>query len=207
MFLSHRKLFFLFVGLILAVGFSSRQIYSQEKNTQNQETRIKTLISQLYQNPWLGAERVGESPTMWEFSLTEPMTKILDIGRATQSELLKEVDNPQIKDQIIFLLGGVGDEQSVEPIIKAMISKPELSKNPQAIKINQSANLALTNITVADVIWHHGGGIVIDKCSENAKECWEKWWAENKKSFSVKNIIQNRGYSNYPNYGIYKNKE
>lgn len=173
----------------------------------NENVQIKTLISQLYQNPWFGAERIGDSPTIWEFSLTDPMKKILEIGEASQSELLKEINNPQIKDQIIFLLGGVGNEKSVEPIINAMIPKSEILKNPQAKKINQSANLALTNITVADVIWHHGGGIVIDKCPEKAKECWEKWWTENKKSFSVKNITQSRRYSNYPNYGIYGNKK
>jgi hypothetical protein len=56
---------------------------------------------------------------------------------------------------------------------------------------------------VADVIWHHGGGIVIERCPANPRECWSKWWKKNKSTFSVKGITQSRGYSNYPNYGIY----
>jgi len=194
----------IFICLAAVLAFSIN-VFAQK----NENVEIKTLISQLYQNPWAGAARIGESPTIWEFGLTEPMKKILDAGQKAQPDLLEEVNNPEIKNQIIFLLGGVGDEKAVEPIINAMISESKFSKNPQAEKINQSANLALTNITVADVIWHHGGGIVIDKCRENAKECWEKWWKENKKSFAVKNITQSRSYSNYPGYGIYgsKNKQ
>lgn len=177
--------------------------FAQEKT---EEYKVRVLVSQLYQNPWYGAEIVGESPTDWEFSLTEPMTKILEIGNPAQDILLEYVNDADIKDQIMFLLGGVGDEKAVERIIKAMIPKSKLSRTPNAKKINRSANVALTNITVADVIWHHGGGIVVENCRDNAKECWEKWWKKNKKSFSVKDITQSRRYSNYPNYGIYKNK-
>lgn len=172
----------------------------------DEDTEIRVLVTQLYQNPWRGAEIIGESPTEWDFGLTEPIKKILKIGGPAQNILLEYINNPDIKDQIIFLLGGVGDEKSVEPIIKAMIPKSKMNTARNAEKINRAANLALTNITVADVIWHHGGGIVIERCRDNAKECWENWWKQNKKSFTVKGIKQSRNYSNYPGYGIYGNR-
>lgn len=175
---------------------------AQEKN---EDEKTKILVSRLYQNPWDGAVLIA-SPTLWDFNLTEPMREILEFGKPAQNVLLENINDARIKDQIIFLLGGVGDEKAVEPIIKAMIPKAESATNPDSKKINRSANLALTNITVADVIWHHGGGIVVEKCTGDPKKCWEKWWKKNKSTFSVVKITQSRRYSNYPNYGIYRNK-
>ena len=185
------------------ISIFSLNLFAQETN---EDTKTRVLISQLYQNHWRGAKIIGESPTQWDFSLTEPMKKILEVGKSAQGVLLENINNQDIKDQIIFLLGGVGDEKSVEPIINAMISKSKTDITRDAKKINRAANLALTNITVADVIWHYGGGIVIERCRDNAKECWEKWWKQNKQSFTVKEIKQSRNYSNYPGYGIYGNK-
>ena len=187
--------------LVLALVFMSFETYSQDKTAPPSE--IRALIGQLSGKPWRGAQRVGESLTAWEFNLTEPMKRILETGGAAQTELLKRIDDAPIKDQVIFLLGGVGDERAIAPIIDAMIPESEFSATPSARKINSTASLALTNITVADVIWHHGGGIVIDKCAGREKECWAKWWKENKRTFTVKGITQSRNYSNYPGYGIY----
>jgi len=132
------------------------------------------------------------------------MLEILKIGSPAQEALLPYLKDKSIKDQVIILLGGVGDERTVSPIIDAMIAEKDTKTVPKAKQINRAANLALTNITVADVIWHHGGGIVIERCSNNSKECWSKWWKKNKHTFSVKGITQSRDYSNYPNYGIYR---
>ena len=88
------------------------------------------------------------------------MRRILEIGAPAQDALLENVNDPLIKDQIIILLGGVGDERSVGPIIKSMIRKKDHKSTPNSEQINLAANIALTNITVADVIWHHGGGVV-----------------------------------------------
>jgi hypothetical protein len=109
----------------------------------------------------------------------------------------------------MIVLGGVGDEGSVEPIIEAM---PNDGQAPEQKRLNLIANLALTNITVSDVVWHHGGGITvwhhgggitIPKCPENPKSCWASWWLKNKNTFSVTQT-PSRNYSNYPNYGIYQ---
>jgi hypothetical protein len=85
-----------------------------------------------------------------------------------------------------------------------MIAKKDLKSTPDSEKINLAANIALTNITVADVIWHYGGGVVRIDPPGDSKERWKKWWKKNEGSFAVKSITRSRNYSNYPNYGIYK---
>ena len=143
------------------------------------------------------------SPLQWDFQLTEPMRKILEIGSPAQQDLIDNINDASIKDQIIILLGGVGDERSIGPIIKAMIQKKDVKSVPNSRQINLSANIALTNITVADVIWHYGGGIVQVEPPKDSRERWMKWW-KNHRNFAVKTNTQSRNYSNYPNYGIYK---
>jgi hypothetical protein len=84
-----------------------------------------------------------------------------------------------------------------------MVAKDEIKSTTDAEKINLAAMLALTNITVAEVTWHHGGGLEVRRCPDNQKECWAEWWNRNKATFKVKSITQSRNYTNYPNYGIY----
>jgi hypothetical protein len=190
------------IVLVLSITLSSFA-FSQQK-VADEEANIKELIADLHKNQWNGAEIVGESPTTWDFGFTKPMREILKIGSPAQEILLPYLKNEFIKDQVMVLLGGVGDERAVSPIIDAMIAEKDIEAVPKAKQINRAANLALSNITVADVIWHHGGGIVIERCPNNPKECWLKWWKKNKSTFSVKGITQSRYYSNYPNYGIYR---
>jgi hypothetical protein len=133
------------------------------------------------------------------------MEEILRCGTQAQDTLLEDITDSRIADQVIFLLGGVGDEQAIDPIIIALkraSKEPDLERKK---RIMTAGNLALTNITVADVIWHRGGGIVLDQCPDNPAECWATWWVNHKTTFRVKAITQSRRYSNYPNYGIYAN--
>lgn len=200
------------IGIFLILVFSQSCSQATEKSsktlTQDRipESEVRKLIEKLYEIEWQGAYPIT-SPLTWSFGFTNPMAEILAIGKPAQNELLTEVSNPKIKDQIIILLGGVGDEKAVEPIINAMIEESEISENSNAGKINLAANIALTNITVAPVIWHHGGGIVETAPPANSKKLWEVWWQENKTTFSVEGITQSRNYSNYPNYGIYRDKK
>lgn len=190
--------------VIVAVLVVSTNLFSQKKET-SKDIETRTLISELYAHPWAGAEN-SCSPMCWDFQFTQPMQKILENGSAAQDVLIENLKDEDIKDQIIILLGGVGDERAVEPIIKAMIAKNSIKKTPNAERINLSADLALTNITVSEVIWHHGGGIEVRRCPDNPKECWQKWWKKNKSTFTVNGITQSRNYSNYPGYGIYGQK-
>jgi len=196
--MAKRKLFILILLLVLP-SIAISQIKGSDSKPE-----IEALIADLYNHPWAGAEIVGESPTMWNFAFTEPMLKILKIGAPAQVALLAKLNDERIKDQIIFLLGGVGDERAVASIIEAMVAASDSQKIHNAKRINRSANVALTNITVANVIWHRGGGIVVERCRDNPKECWSEWWQRNKSTFSVKTITQSRNYSNYPNYGVYQ---
>jgi hypothetical protein len=188
--------------VMLLLVLSSSAFSQVSRNDSKSET--EALITDLYSHPWSGVEMVSESPTIWDFAFTEPMLKILKIGSPTQEALLTKLDDSRIKDQIIILLGGVGDERAVAPIINAMVAESDIQKVQNAERINRSANLALTNITVADVIWHYEGGIVIERCRTNPKECWSNWLRQNEAKFDVKTITQSRRYSNYPNYGIYR---
>jgi len=191
------------IAMFVMLVFSTNLFSQGQKTSKDVETR--TLISELYTHSWAGAEN-NCSPMCWDFQFTQPMQKILEIGLAAQDVLIENLDDVYIKDQVIILLGGVGDEHSVAPIIKAMIAKNSIKNTPNAERINLSANLALTNITVSEVIWHHGGGIEVRKCPDNSKECWQEWWTKNKSTFTVKGITQSRNYSNYPGYGIYGQK-
>jgi hypothetical protein len=167
-----------------------------------QEPNIRNLVRELHDHRWEGPYAVT-IPLQWDLSLTEPMSKLLQIGPAAQQHLIDNINDAAIKDQIIILLGGLGDERSVGPIIKAMVQKKDLNSTPNSEQINLAANIALTNLTVADVIWHYGGGVVKVDPPKDSKERWMKWW-KNHPGFSVKTISQSRNYSNYPNYGIYR---
>lgn len=164
---------------------------------------IRSLIGELRSQRWEGPYG-ATIPLSWDLRLTRPMRQILEIGSPAQDALIETINDPVTKGQIIILLGGVGDERSIGPIIKNMIAKKDLRSTPDSEQINLAANIALTNITVSDVIWHHGGGIVQIDPPVNSKERWMKWWIKNEDSFSVKSITRSRNYSNYPNYGIYK---
>ena len=89
---------------------------------------IREMIEELRSHQWTEPVIVS-NPTLWEFHLTPPMIQILQAGPAAQDVLLEYISDPHIKDQIIFLLGGVGDGNAVEPIIEAMATPDEEQKS------------------------------------------------------------------------------
>jgi hypothetical protein len=107
------------------------------------EGEIRTLIEQLKFDHWIGPEA---HPIPLDYNFTKPMLDILQAGPAAQDVLLQYLDDPKIRDQIIILLGGLGDERAVGPIIEAMDDSAGRSKT-DAKRTNLMANLALTNIT------------------------------------------------------------
>jgi hypothetical protein len=93
----------------------------------------------------------------------------------------------------------------VGPIINGMVAVKDIVNTPDSEKINDSANLALTNITAAQVVWPRGGGNIILLCPKTPKECWSEWWHKNEPTFSAKAVPKrDRDYMHYPNYGIYQ---
>lgn len=164
---------------------------------------MRELIAELRKHPWPGPRPVA-IPLEWDFQFTEPMLKILEVGRPAQDTLIESLRDPEIKAQAIILLGGVGDERAVGPIIDAMAGGRSRKSSAGTEQVNLPANIALTNITAAEVIWHHGGGVVETKPLADSKKRWERWWKKNKDTFTVKDSVTDRRYSNYPNYGVYK---
>jgi hypothetical protein len=177
------------------------------------DREVRSAIEQLKSHPWTGPEN-DTSPRHWMFNFTSPMLQILQAGPAAQDVLLQSLSNPELldpknlelKNQIIILLGGVGDERAVEPIIQAMTAENRSSAD--AKRRNLMASLALTNITQSEVVWWHGGGSPggnpFDYCPDDPKGCWLAWWTQNRAKFKVSTEPQSRRYSNYPNYGIYQ---
>ncbi len=166
------------------------------------ESQIREFIEQLRYDRWAGPENIA-NPTTWVLNFTPPMLQILQAGPAAQDVLLRYLDDPKIKDHIIILLGGLGDRKAILPIIHAIADLNEARDSEYARKVNLAANLALTNITVGDVIWHRGGGITRDACPDDPKSCWYSWWIQHGETFDISKTVS-RNYSNYPSYGIYQ---
>jgi hypothetical protein len=163
---------------------------------------IESLVNQLKVVPWRGPENYC-SPLCWNFAFTDPMIQILQAGRGAQEVLLGHLSDQAIQDQVVMLLGGVGDENVIWPIIETLTDGNEAALDARSKRLNLIGNLALTNLTVSEVIWHHGGGITIPRCSDTVRSCWSKWWLDQKDSFKV-GVGGDRDYTNYPNYGIYE---
>jgi len=162
---------------------------------------IETLVNQLRVVPWRGPENHW-SPMCWDFGFTDPMIQILHAGRGAQAVLLYHLNDQDIQDQVVILLGGVGDENAVWPVIETLTDGNEAALDARSKRLNLIGNLALTNLTVSDLIWHHGGGLTIARCQDTVRSCWSQWWLEQKDKFKV-GVGGDRLYSNYPNYGIY----
>jgi len=175
----------LFIAPIGVVGSSRVGAITQSDG-------IDQLIAALYTHRWPGAGIVAV-PMTWNFNFTEPMQALLDIGPPVQGALLEKLGDPMIQDQVIILLGGVGDERAVGPIIEAMTRAADLPRK-QRTQILLYGNAALTNITVADVIWHHGGGVIVDHCPKDPAGCWASWCRQHRATFRVKDITQSRRY-------------
>jgi hypothetical protein len=165
------------------------------------EQAIEALVKPLQAVPWRWPENHC-SPMCWQFAFTDPMIQVLQAGSAAQDVLLRHLGDPAIQDQVVMLLGGVGNEKSIWPIIETLTDGADTASDARAKRLNLIGNLALTNLTVSGVIWHHGGGISPDLCPVTPKSCWSKWWLDQKDSFRV-GVGGDRLYSNYPNYGIY----
>jgi hypothetical protein len=165
------------------------------------EPAIEELVRELKVLPWRGPENHC-SPMCWNFAFTDPMVEILQAGRSAQDVLLRHVSDQSIQDQVVMLLGGIGDENAIWPIIETLTDGNDATSDPRSKRLNLVGDLALTNLTVGEVIWHHGGGISPNQCPDSPKSCWSKWWLARKDSFNV-GVGGDRLYTNYPNYGIY----
>lgn len=194
------------LAVAYALGLSTTVQPQSEVDATKSDISIRHLVMGLRQHRWYGIQCVGMSPTTWLVHVTMPMKELLKVGPAAQPALLDSLSDPLIQDQVILLLGGIGDEAVIGPIIDAMIPSTELKTRENAMRINFAADFALTNITTADVVWPHSGGNIVLNCpNADRKTCWQKWWELNSGSFAVENLVQrDRNYPHYPSYGIYR---
>jgi hypothetical protein len=81
------------------------------------EQAIEELVEQLKVVPWRGPENHC-SPMCWDFAFTDPMVQILQAGTGAQGVLLRHINDQSIQDQVVMLLGGIGDENAICPIIQ-----------------------------------------------------------------------------------------
>jgi hypothetical protein len=175
-------------------------VQSVERNELS-EAAMEALVQQLRTVPWQGPENHC-SPMCWDFAFTEPMIGLLQAGSGTQDLLLRHINDSAIRDQVVMLLGGIGNEESIWPIIETLTDGEEATIDAKSKRLNLIGDLALTNLTVSEVIWHHGGGLSPNRCPDTPKSCWTHWWFDHRDSFKV-GVGGDRLYSDYPNYGIY----
>jgi hypothetical protein len=196
-----------FIGTLLVIAVVAASIPAQS-NTEalDRDAALRALTDQLREHTWAGIQLIGMSPANWAVHLTRPMKEILKYGSGAQSILLERLSEPRIKDQVIFLLGGVGDERAVGPIIDTMIDSREANDISNATEINFCASFALTNITAAEVVWPHSGGNLILQCPlRESQRCWQEWWSKHRATFKAAAVsLEERDQPFYPSYGIYR---
>src|SRR5215475_422895 len=93
-------------------------VRSMESSELDKEV-IEGLVAQLRVMPWRGPENYC-TPKCWDFAFTDPMIRILQAGRGAQAVLLDHLNDQAIQDQVVMLLGGVGDEMMIWPIIDTL---------------------------------------------------------------------------------------
>jgi hypothetical protein len=188
--------------LLSLLGLSINLSAQNHKPVTEQE--IQALIDKLNTQPWEGVVSLELPGKAMESQFTEPMKEIIRIGNPAQSTLLKNLSNPKLKIEMILLLGGVGDEASVKPLIDEFIGlgDPQPGMSREVMFRNICIKVALTNITAADLAAPTAIGTFYgERCP--TKACWEKWWEANKSTFSAKDVGKKRDQFFVPNYGIY----
>ncbi len=99
--------------IALALSLFIGQLGAQDMAEADRRGEIARLISALYKESWQGAVNICV-PKCWQFNFTPPMKRLLEIGPSAQQPLLAKLFEPEITDQIIILLGGAGDGQSLD---------------------------------------------------------------------------------------------
>ena len=163
----------------------------------------RRAVASLAQFDWKGATTISESPVTWDFAVTPPMSKLLAAGADARPALLAELSNETILDQVLFLLGGVGDESSIDPILTAMGLAREKLSGERRERVLAAGSLALSNITGEPVVLWYGGGVVTRRCSDDPLDCWSAWWLANKASFRASDPAHRESRCR-PGYGLYR---
>jgi hypothetical protein len=118
-------------------------VHSIESNELSQDA-IEALVSQLKVVPWRGPENYC-TPLCWNFAFTDPMIQILQAGIGAQEILFDHMSDQGIQDQVVMLLGGIGDERAIWPIIATLADGSAATLDTKSKRLNLIGNVALTN--------------------------------------------------------------
>lgn len=161
------------------------------------EQEIEATVKQLKAFPWHGQPMEECNRGCWnDFAFTDAMIEILQAGRAAQSALLRHLSDESIEDQIVMLLGGVGDENAIQPIVETLTDGDDAVLDEKSKRLNMVGRAALRNLTVV------GAGSCEFLNHNTPRTCWSKWWLDHKNTFK-EDVLGFRRISEYPNYGIY----
>jgi hypothetical protein len=69
------------------------------------------------------------------------MVQILQAGTGAQEVLLRHVRDQTIQDQILMLLGGIGNERAIWPIIETLTDGNEAANDARSNRLNLVGNL------------------------------------------------------------------
>ena len=108
------------------------------------EEAIEELVKQLKVVPWRDPENYCRS-LCWNFAFTDPMVQILQAGSGAQGILLDHVNDQGIQDQIVMLLGGVGDEKAIWPIIQTLTDGDDGKRQSRKHKLDERGILLTTD--------------------------------------------------------------
>ena len=73
------------------------------------DEEIQGLVTELYKHHWEGAEPLTTFSTTWAHHITDPIHKFFVIGHEAQDVLLNKLSDTVIKEQVIYILGGIGN--------------------------------------------------------------------------------------------------
>jgi hypothetical protein len=188
----------------VACGFVSIVLLAAAASAQSRgSVEAQRVVASLAQYDWKGATTISESPVSWDFAVTPPMNQLLAAGADARPALLAELSNEKVLDQVLFLLGGVGDESSIDPILTAMGLAREKLSGERRERVLAAGSVALSNITGEPVVWWYCGGVVTRRCSLDPLDCWSTWWLANKARFRASDPTHRKSRCR-PGYGLYR---
>jgi hypothetical protein len=144
---------------------------------------VKDLISQLYEPKNKVRYRFSIVPGGEILEFSAPVRTLIALGKNNRKLFHKLIEDPKIQNEIVLILGAVGDETTIPLLITA---HPETKADfwpkdgPLRLKLI-CFSFALTYLT-GEPIGRSRIGYDFDTGN---KRKWEEWWNKNKGTFVV----------------------
>jgi HEAT repeat protein len=151
------------------------------------EKDIDGLIKQLYEPAgkvvWNGS---CVSPGGEGFNLTLPVMKLIYLGEKARPAVQKRLNDPAIQNEVVLILGAIGDKSSISALIDAYPEIDRRSKTPLYDNHPLHSKIvfftyALTYLT-GEPIGRSSDGA---DCHPNNKRLWKEWWRLAEQDFRV----------------------